>query len=54
MLTNLWVYLALFGMVIIVVLAAIATKLMRQLNQQTFISTLRSKLFWGEDKRNYM
>lgn len=25
-----------------------------QLNQQTFISTLRSKLFWGEDKRNYM
>jgi len=24
-----------------------------QLNQQTFISTLRSKLFWGEDKRNY-
>ena len=35
MLTNLWVYLALFGMVIIVVLAAIATKLIRQLNQQT-------------------
>lgn len=25
-----------------------------QLNQQTFISTLRNKLFWGEDKRNYM
>ncbi|WP_139958635.1 NAD kinase [Flavicella sediminum] len=25
-----------------------------QLNQQTFIETLRSKLFWGEDKRNYM
>lgn len=24
-----------------------------QLDQQTFISTLRSKLFWGEDKRNY-
>ena len=24
-----------------------------QLNQQTFISTLREKLFWGEDKRNY-
>jgi NAD+ kinase len=24
-----------------------------QLNQQTFIKTLRSKLFWGEDKRNY-
>ncbi len=25
-----------------------------QLNQQTFIKTLRSKLLWGEDKRNYM
>jgi NAD+ kinase len=25
-----------------------------QLNQQTFIQTLRSKLLWGEDKRNYM
>jgi len=24
-----------------------------QLNQQTFIRTLREKLFWGEDKRNY-
>ena len=24
-----------------------------QLNQQTFIGTLREKLFWGEDKRNY-
>jgi len=24
-----------------------------QLNQQTFIETLRSKLLWGEDKRNY-
>jgi NAD+ kinase len=24
-----------------------------QLNQQTFIETLREKLFWGEDKRNY-
>lgn len=35
MLTNLWVYLALLGMVIIGVLAAIATKLMRQLNQQS-------------------
>lgn len=34
MLINLWVYLALLGMVIIVVLSAIATKLMRQLNQQ--------------------
>lgn len=25
-----------------------------QLNNQTFIKTLRSKLLWGEDKRNYM
>jgi NAD+ kinase len=25
-----------------------------QLDQQTFIQTLRSKLLWGEDKRNYM
>lgn len=24
-----------------------------QMNQQTFINTLRDKLFWGEDKRNY-
>lgn len=24
-----------------------------QLNQQTFIRTLREKLFWGDDKRNY-
>lgn len=24
-----------------------------QLNQQTFIETLREKLFWGDDKRNY-
>lgn len=24
-----------------------------QLDQQTFIETLREKLFWGEDKRNY-
>lgn len=34
MLSNPWVYLVLLGIVIIGVLAAVATKLMRQLNQQ--------------------
>lgn len=34
MLSNPWVYLALLGIVIIGVLAAVATKLLRQLNQQ--------------------
>ena len=34
MLTNPWIYLALLGLVIIGVLAAIATKLLRQLKQQ--------------------
>ena len=36
MLSNPWIYLALFGIVIIGVLAAVATKLLRQLKQQTF------------------
>ena len=35
MLSNPWIYLALFGIVIIGVLAAIATKLLGQLKQQT-------------------
>ncbi|MGB1263839.1 MAG: DUF2489 domain-containing protein [Cognaticolwellia sp.] len=35
MLTNPWIYLALLALVIIGVLAAIATKLLRQLKQQT-------------------
>ena len=36
MLSNPWIYLVLLGIVIIGVLAAIATKLLRQVKQQTF------------------
>ncbi len=43
MLSNPWVYLALLGIVIIGVLAAIATKLMRQLSQQKLAQTQAKK-----------
>ena len=43
MLSNPWVYLALLGIVIIGVLAAIATKLMRQLSQQKSAQTQAKK-----------
>ena len=51
MLSNPWIYLALFGIVIIGVLAAIATKLLGQLKQQTLEQEQKKAALQQHDKK---